>query len=89
MIRLGQFLSGYIIFDMLLLQYSVTLQSEEEVHPDHKRSVKQAPSVISYNKQHEMCLSWKYLQLILPIPFHITPAFSTNLGKFNNVVLEQ
>ncbi|KAK6639758.1 hypothetical protein RUM43_008033 [Polyplax serrata] len=61
------------------VQYSVTLQSEEEVHPDHKRSVKQAPSVISYNKQHEMCLSWKYLQLILPIPFHITPAFSTNL----------
>lgn len=57
----------------------MTLQSEEEVQPDYKRSNKQGPSVVSYNKHHEICLSYKHSQLILPIPLHITPAFSTDL----------
>ncbi|KAL0270231.1 UNVERIFIED_CONTAM: hypothetical protein PYX00_007702 [Menopon gallinae] len=61
------------------VQCSVTLQSEEEIQPEHKRFSKQGPAIVSYNKHHEMCLSWKYSQLILPIPLHITPAFSTDL----------
>lgn len=57
------------------------LQSEEEIAPDCRRISKQGPAVVSYNKYHEMCLSLKHSQLILPIPLHITPAFSTDMGK--------
>ncbi|EEB17277.1 conserved hypothetical protein [Pediculus humanus corporis] len=80
--KLGEDIVGTFDFTdttVQCVQYSVTLQSEEEVQADNKRTVKQGPSIVSYNKQHEICLSWKYLQLILPIPFHITPGFNTNL----------
>ena len=69
--------------DYIFFQFSVTLQSEEEIAADSRRWAKQASSVISYSKHHEVCLSLKYSQLILPIPLHTTPAFSTPLGKYS------
>ncbi|XP_046991942.1 RAB6A-GEF complex partner protein 2 isoform X2 [Schistocerca americana] len=61
------------------VQFSVMLQSEEEIAPSCRRMVRYGPAVVSYNKYHEMCLSLKCSQMILPIPLHITPAFSTEL----------
>lgn len=63
----------------MVSQYSVTLQSEEEVPDEFKTSPKQSSTIISYNKHHETCLSWSQSQLILPIPLHVTPGFSTEL----------
>ena len=57
------------------------LQSEEEVAAGCRRWTNQSSSVMSYTKYHEMCISLKYSQLILPIPLHITPGFSTDLVK--------
>nr|CAD7392969.1 unnamed protein product [Timema cristinae] len=52
---------------------------QEEIAPGCKRWSKQGPTVISYSKFHEVCYNLKHSQLILPIPLHITPAFSTDL----------
>lgn len=71
-----------------MFQYSVTLQSEEVVADEHKANPKQSSTVISYNKHHETCLSWNQSQLVLPIPLHVTPAFSTQLGNQNHTVFK-
>lgn len=61
------------------VQFSVVLQSEEEINPGCKRRAKFGPAVVSYSKYHEVCLNMKRSQLILPIPLHVTPTFSTKL----------
>lgn len=61
------------------VQVSVSLQSEEHVSEDYKRGKIAAPTLISYNKHHEMCLGLKYSHLVLPIPLHVTPDFVTDL----------
>jgi hypothetical protein len=66
----------------VLLQFSVVLQSEEEITPGCRRWSKQGSAVISYTKYHEVCLSLKHSQLILPIPLHVTPGFTTDLGEY-------
>lgn len=59
-------------------QVSVTLQSEEKVDNDFKRG-KSFSTLTSYHKFHEFCIGYEFTHLILPIPFHITPDFSTEL----------
>lgn len=59
-------------------QVSVALQSEEHVTEKFRRG-KTTPSLVSYNRHHEVCLGLKHSQLVLPIPLHVTPAFTTDL----------
>ncbi|KAE8750094.1 hypothetical protein FOCC_FOCC003218 [Frankliniella occidentalis] len=80
--KLGEDIVGTFDFSATTVpcvQFSVTLQSEEEIAADSRRWAKQASAVVSYSKHHEVCLNLKYSQLILPIPLHITPAFTTPL----------
>lgn len=84
--KLGEDIIGtfdFTVATVQCMQVSVSLQCEEEtiVHPNNDNS-KQV-RVITYSKHHEVCLGYKYTQLMLPIPLHVTPAFSTKLGKFN------
>lgn len=64
------------------MQVSVSLQCEEETLTDINNDNSKQIRIITYSKHHEVCLGYKYTQLILPIPLHVTPAFSTKLGKF-------
>jgi hypothetical protein len=66
----------------VVVQFSVVLQSEEEIAPGCRRWSKQGSAVVSYTKYHEVCLSLKHSQLILPIPLHVTPGFVTDLGEY-------
>ncbi|KAJ9591555.1 hypothetical protein L9F63_001909 [Diploptera punctata] len=82
--KLGEDIVGTFDFSEATIpcvQYSVVLQSEEEIAAGYRRWTNQSSSIMSYTKYHEMCISLKYSQLILPIPLHITPGFSTDLVK--------
>lgn len=37
--------------------------------------------IMNFTKHHEMCVGLLQTQMILPIPLHVTPSFSTDLGK--------
>lgn len=64
---------------MTCVQLSVLLQSEEEVAHSLRRWPKQASTIISYSKHHEVCLSLRHSHLAMPVPLHVTPTFNTEL----------
>lgn len=37
--------------------------------------------IMNFTKHHEMCVGLLQTQMILPIPLHVTPSFSTDLGE--------
>lgn len=79
--KLGEDIVGTFDFSNATVscaQVSVSLQSEEHVAEEYRRG-KAMPTLVSYNKHHEMCLGLKYSQLVLPIPLHVTPDFTTDL----------
>ncbi|XP_034942506.1 RAB6A-GEF complex partner protein 2 [Chelonus insularis] len=79
--KLGEDIIGTFDFSnaaVSCIQVSVGLQSEEHVIDEYNRS-KSNPTLVNYYKHHEVCFGLKYSQLILPIPLHVTPDFSTNL----------
>lgn len=79
--RLGEDIVGTFDFSNATVsctQVSVTLQSEEHIAEDYKKG-KAAPTLSSYNKHHEVVIGYLYTHLMLPIPFHITPDFGTEL----------
>lgn len=83
--KLGEDIIGtfdFTIATVTCVQLSVSLQCEEEttIGITDGESTKQS-RIITFNKQHDVCLGLKYTQLILPIPLHITPAFTTPLGE--------
>lgn len=61
------------------VQLSVSLQCEEETNIQQNDQVIKQLQIITFNNQHEVCLGLKYTQLVLPIPLHITPDFTTSL----------
>ncbi|XP_050297479.1 RAB6A-GEF complex partner protein 2 [Anthonomus grandis grandis] len=83
--KLGEDIIGtfdFTVSTVKCMQVSVSLQCEEETiidpfenNPEKNKQVR----IITYSKHHEVCLGYKYTQLILPIPLHVTPAFSTDL----------
>jgi len=80
--KLGEDIVGTFDFSnatVSCVQVSVSLQSEEHVSEEYKRGKTATPTLISYNKHHEMCLGLKYSHLVLPIPLHVTPDFTTDL----------
>lgn len=62
-------------------QFTVTLQCEELIAEEYKSQAKQDRAVTSFSNYHEVCLSLKQCSLNLPIPLHVTPAFTTQLGN--------
>lgn len=41
--------------------------------------------IMNFTKHHEVCLGLLQTQMILPVPLHVTPTFTTNAGNFDHV----
>lgn len=70
------------------IQYICTLQSEETLKPensDTEKSKKAHPKnkITKYSHVGDVCVGLKTTGLSLPIPFHITPSFQTNLMELS------
>lgn len=78
------------------VQVSVTLQCEEILHKPSEETITAASPTAStvpgndkfdkimsftVSKHHEVCVGLLQTQMILPVPLHVTPTFSTALGK--------
>ncbi|KAF5280424.1 hypothetical protein FQR65_LT03233, partial [Abscondita terminalis] len=84
--KLGEDIIGTFDFSVATVtcvQLSVSLQCEEEttIRQSNGNIIKQS-RIVTFNKQHDVCLGLKYTQLVLPTPLHITPDFTTSLSKF-------
>ncbi|MCL4121915.1 UNVERIFIED_CONTAM: hypothetical protein GTU68_040351 [Idotea baltica] len=61
------------------VQYSATLQSEEELTEESRRKTNQRPVVVPYTKTHEVCLSFSHTNFLLTTPLSVTPTFATDI----------
>lgn len=61
------------------LQYSVSLQTEESVQEDYRRSRAQPVSISTHAQHHESCLHTASSNFSLPVPLSSCPGFSTNI----------
>lgn len=80
--RLGEDIVGTFNFsegDIPCLQYSVSLQSEEEIQQQYQRRPGQAVSVTGHGRHMESCLHTASSHFSLPIPLNVTPGFSTDI----------
>ena len=80
-------LSSFIWFASLKtcwcnFQFSVTLQSEEQISEECRRKPGQGSAITSYVKHQEMCLHTVRTHVNLPIPLTATPAFMTDIGEW-------
>lgn len=79
---------------MRCVQVSVTLQCEEVLHKQNEEATTAVSpttstvpgtdligKIMSFTKHHEVCVGLLQTQMILPVPLHVTPTFSTALGK--------
>lgn len=55
-------------------------QSTEESTAENDDSMLTG-KILSFTKHHEVCLSLLQTQVILPVPLHVTPTFSTSAGE--------
>ncbi|KAJ6635150.1 RAB6A-GEF complex partner protein 2 [Pseudolycoriella hygida] len=92
--KLGEDIVGTLDFTcrtVRCVQVSVTLQCEEILLPKQSKSetkkedstnpVQQLPEgkIMNFTKHHEVCVGLMQSQMILPVPLHVTPSFSTSL----------
>jgi len=80
--RLGEDIVGtfdFSVSEVDCVQYSVSLQSVESINQDFRVKEDQLDKVVSQNKQHEVCLGLTQSSLVLAVPLHLTPSFSTNI----------
>ncbi len=97
--KLGEDIVGTLDFTcrtVRCVQVSVTLQCEEillskqstKPNEDPMNSSQQASEVngkiMNFTKHHEVCVGLLQSQMILPVPLHVTPSFSTSLGKLKS-----
>ncbi|KAF3837169.1 hypothetical protein F7725_004633 [Dissostichus mawsoni] len=78
---LGEDIVGTFNFsegDIPCLQYSVSIQSEEEIQQQHQRRPGQILSVTGHGRHMESCLHTASSHS-LPIPLNVTPGFSTDI----------
>ncbi|XP_063813548.1 RAB6A-GEF complex partner protein 2 isoform X1 [Pseudophryne corroboree] len=61
------------------LQYSVSLQTEESVQEDYRRTRGQPVSISTHAQHHESCLHTASSHFSLPVPLSSCPGFSTNI----------
>lgn len=64
-----------------IVQYSVSLQSEEEIQEHYQRRPGQPISVSGHGRHLESCLHTASSHFSLPIPLNVTPGFSTDIGR--------
>lgn len=79
--KLGEDIIGtfdFTVATVRCVQVSVSLQCEEETSAGD--GDKRQARLLTLSKQHEVCIGLRHTQLILPIPLHVTPEFSTDLG---------
>lgn len=96
--KLGEDIVGTLDFSCRTIrccQVSVTLQCEEILtrsNPD-KQSIdgNEDPvsngKIMNFTKHHEVCLGLLQTQIILPVPLHVTPTFSTIAGWLTLVLM--
>ncbi|KAG9467587.1 hypothetical protein GDO78_014656 [Eleutherodactylus coqui] len=60
-------------------KYSVSLQTEESVQEEYRRSRGQPVSISSHAQHHESCLHTASSNFSLPVPLSSCPGFSTNI----------
>ncbi|KAK7116156.1 RAB6A-GEF complex partner protein 2-like [Littorina saxatilis] len=80
--KLGEDIVGMFDFSegsIPCVQFSVTLQSEEQISEECRRKPGQGSAVTSYVKHQEMCLHTVRTHVNLPIPLTATPAFMTDI----------
>lgn len=80
--RLGEDIIGTFNFsegDIPCLQYSVSLQSEEEIQQQYQRRPGQTASVTGHGRHLESCLHTAFSHFSLPIPLNVTPGFSRDI----------
>uniref|UniRef100_G3Q5W1 GP1 homolog, RAB6A GEF complex partner 1 n=1 Tax=Gasterosteus aculeatus TaxID=69293 RepID=G3Q5W1_GASAC len=80
--RLGEDIIGTFNFsegDIPCLQYSVSLQNEEEIQQQYQRRPGQVISVTGHGRHMESCLHTASSHFSLPVPLNVTPGFSTDI----------
>ncbi|XP_059161656.1 RAB6A-GEF complex partner protein 2-like isoform X3 [Physella acuta] len=80
--KLGEDIVGMFDFSVgtvTCVQYSVTLQSEEQISEECRRKPSQGTAVTSYVKHQEMCLHTVRTHMNIPIPLTATPGFITDI----------
>uniref|UniRef100_A0A8C7K0L7 GP1 homolog, RAB6A GEF complex partner 1 n=1 Tax=Oncorhynchus kisutch TaxID=8019 RepID=A0A8C7K0L7_ONCKI len=80
--RLGEDIIGTFDFsegDIPCIQYSVSLQSEEEIQQGYQRRPGQSISVTGHGRHLESCLHTASTHFSLPVPLNVTPGFSTDI----------
>ncbi|KAK6188826.1 hypothetical protein SNE40_004924 [Patella caerulea] len=61
------------------VQYSVTLQSEEQISEECRHKMSQGSAITSYVKHQEMCLHVDETHMSIPIPLTASPGFITDI----------
>ncbi|XP_052099381.1 RAB6A-GEF complex partner protein 2-like [Mytilus californianus] len=80
--KLGEDIVGVFNFTdgtVPCVQFSVTLQSEEQISEECRKKPGQGTSVTSYVKHQEMCLHTAKTHVNIPIPLTATPCFITDI----------
>lgn len=65
------------------MQFSVTLQSEEQIAEECRRKVGHGSSCTSYVKHQDMCLHTQKTHINVPVPLSVTPGFMTDIGNYH------
>ncbi|KAK3093686.1 hypothetical protein FSP39_018912 [Pinctada imbricata] len=80
--KLGEDIVGVFDFSegtVPCVQYSVTLQTEEQIAEECRRKPSQGSFVTCYVKHQEMCLHTDETHFCIPIPLTATPGFITDI----------
>lgn len=70
------------------VEFKVTLQSEEIISEECRKTNQTAPGIHSHVELKENSLFFKKTDLTIQIPVHITPTFVTDISEFIHL-LEQ
>ncbi|KAM4689923.1 RAB6A-GEF complex partner protein 2, partial [Rhinophrynus dorsalis] len=80
--KIGEDVIGTFTFsdgEIPCLQYSVSLQTEESVQEEYRRSRSQPVSISTHAQHQESCLHTASTNFSLPLPLSSCPGFSTNI----------
>lgn len=81
-VRLGEDIIGIFDFSsgkVRCMQFTVFLQSEEDISEDCRRRPDQGNSITSYEKLTQFCLYSKKTHIAVPVPLHCSPGFLTEI----------
>lgn len=81
-VRLGEDIIGVFDFSpgkVSCVQFTVLLQSEEDISEECRRRSDQGNTVTSYEKLTQFCLFSKKTHIAVPVPLHCSPGFLTEI----------